>query len=52
ENIAKSFAQASSTSKGKEVEEAPTDQIHADSEEYNNDNMLVNINNEMTINSF
>ncbi|CAG8835467.1 42956_t:CDS:2, partial [Gigaspora margarita] len=49
ENIAKSFAQALSTSKGKEVEEAPTDQIYADSEEYNNDDMLVNINNGMGI---
>ncbi|CAG8780586.1 3423_t:CDS:1, partial [Gigaspora rosea] len=45
-NIAESFAQALFTSKGKEVEEAPTDQIHANSKEDNNDDMLVNINNE------
>ncbi|CAG8666522.1 17561_t:CDS:1, partial [Gigaspora rosea] len=32
ENIAKSFAQASSTSKGEKIEKAPTDQIHANSE--------------------
>ncbi|CAG8720908.1 3180_t:CDS:1, partial [Gigaspora rosea] len=44
-NIAESFTQALSTSKGKEVEKAPTDQIYTDSEEDNNDDMLVNINN-------
>ncbi|CAG8825525.1 2001_t:CDS:1, partial [Gigaspora margarita] len=42
ENIAESSTQALFTSKGKEVEEVPTNQIHADSKEYNNDDMLVN----------
>ncbi|KAF0540263.1 protein far1-related sequence 11-like isoform x1 [Gigaspora margarita] len=42
ENIAESSTQALFTSKGKEVKEAPTNQIHANSKKYNNNDMLVN----------